>query len=280
MLEILVRSLVPEFAEGTRRTASRSLRSLRDESTGRGTFRPSNTTGKRDRSESVVVGGPMLWGSAKRRDGALQSALAKIGTLVAEHLPTLARRRMVLIKVDAYGVADASGWGKECQHFWEKVIRPSLTREEAEAIARAGLGKVMTELVEGPAREECARLEAGFVYDEQMSPLDYERFCAARLESAGWGCELTKGSGDQGADIVARKGGTILVVQCKKYGSAVGNGAVQEAVAAKAHLKAHYAAVVSNATFTRSAIELADSTRTLLLNHAELDVIDARISSV
>jgi restriction system protein len=96
----------------------------------------------------------------------------------------------------------------------------------------------------------------------------------------GRGWELTKGSGDQGADVVARKNGTVLVVQCKKYGSSVGNGAVQEAVAAKGHLKAHFAAVVSSASFTRSAVELASSTRTRLLNHSELDIIDTRLKAV
>lgn len=210
----------------------------------------------------------------------LESAKQKIASLVAEHLPTLARRRMVLIKVDSYGVVDAEGWMKECQYFVDKVVRPKLTEEEAQAVAAAGLSRLMTEMLEEPAREECARLEAGFNYNEDMSPLDYERFCAARLEAVGWTCELTKGSGDQGADVVARKNGTVLVVQCKKYGSPVGNGAVQEAVAAKGHLKAHFAAVVSNTSFTRSAVELASSTRTLLLNHSELDIIDARLKTI
>lgn len=222
----------------------------------------------------------MFWGKARKQEQALQRAKEKIASQVSEHLPTLARRRMALIKVDAYGVVDAKGWMKECQHFVDKVIRPRLSEEEAEAVAAAGLSKLMTEMLEEPAREECARLEAGFNYSDGMSPIEYERFCAARLEATGWNCELTKGSGDQGVDVVARKGGTILVVQCKKYSAPVGNGAVQEVVAAKGHIKAHYAAVVSNAPFTRSAIELATSTRTLLLNHADLDIIDERLRAV
>jgi restriction system protein len=209
----------------------------------------------------------------------LQGARQKIMTAVAEHLPTLARRRMALIKIDAYGVVDANGWKQECQYFVDKVIRPRLTDGEAQAVADYGLNKLAMELIEEPARKECGKIELGFNYNTEMSPIEYEKFCAARLESGGWACELTKASGDQGADVIARKGGTILVIQCKKYGSPVGNGAVQEAIAAKSHLKAHFAAVVSNASFTRSAVELANSTRTLLLSHEELDIIDARLKS-
>jgi len=224
----------------------------------------------------------VFWGvsKAKKQEQALQSAKQKIVGLVEEHLPTLARRRMALIKVDAYGVVDAKGWMKECQHFVDKVVRPNLTTDEAEAVAAAGLSKIMTEMLEEPARLECARLEEGFAYKDDMTPLDYERFCAARLQAIGWICELTKGSGDQGADIVARKAGTILIVQCKKYSSPVGNGAVQEVIAAKSHNKADYGAVVSNASFTRSAVDLASSTRTLLLNHSDLDIIDSRLRSL
>ena len=186
---------------------------------------------------------------------------------------------MALIKIDAYGVVDAKGWIDECQHFVDKVILPKLDLDEV-IVIKPNLNKVMTELLEGPAREECARIEANFHYDDKMPPRDYERFCASRLEATGWKCELTKGSGDQGADVIARKNGKVLVLQCKKYGSSVGNSAVQEVVAAKGHLHADHAAVVSNAEFTRSAIELANSTRTLLLHHAELDAIDGRLRSV
>lgn len=207
----------------------------------------------------------------------LQSARARIEATVAEHLPTLARRRMALLRTDAYGIVVAEPWTKECQYFVDEVVWPKLTELEAKAIAEAGLGKLMTELLEEPVRAECARLEASFSYDEAMSPLDYERYCAAQLEAAGWSCEVTKASGDQGADIVARQGGATLVVQCKKYGQPVGNAAVQEVIAAKAHLKARFAAVVSNAAYTRSAVELAGSTGVLLLHHADLDLVGARL---
>lgn len=141
----------------------------------------------------------MFWGMSKekKQEQALQSARQKIATLVAEHLSILGRRRLALIRVDAYGVVDAKDWMKECQHFVDKVVRPKLTDDEAQAVAASGLNRLMTEMLEGPARRECARLEVEFSFDESMSPLDYEQFCAIRLRSAGWSCELTKSSGDK-----------------------------------------------------------------------------------
>ncbi len=61
-----------------------------------------------------------------------------------------------------------------------------------------------------------------------------------------------------------------LVVQCKRYAKPVGNGAVQEVVAARSYWHADWAAVVSNAGFTPAARKLAAATDVLLLHHDAL----------
>lgn len=222
--------------------------------------------------------GGVFFRKTKKLDRALEAAKAKIELLVTEHIQTLARKRIQGITVDLYGVVDASRWMKECQHFVDKVVRPRLTDDEASAVAAAGLSQIATELIEKPAQVECERIEQSSKYDDAISPLDYERYCSARLASAGWGCSLTKGSGDQGVDIIAKKDGRILVVQCKKYSGTVGNGAVQEVISAKKFFHADYAAVVTNATYTKSAIELASVASVLLLSHTDLDQIDRRLT--
>lgn len=108
------------------------------------------------------------------------------------------------------------------------------------------------------------------LYDDAMSPLDYEHFCARRLESYGWKAEVTRASRDQGADIVASSGGIRAVIQAKKYRSRVGNDAVQQIYAAMRYYDAVPAAVVSTADFTASARVLARSTGVLLLHHDQL----------
>lgn len=76
--------------------------------------------------------------------------------------------------------------------------------------------------------------------------------------------EVTKGSGDQGIDILAFKDGIKYGIQCKCYSSNIGNKAVQEAFAGKTFYGCHVAAVLTNQYFTKSAQELAEKNGVLL----------------
>lgn len=106
-------------------------------------------------------------------------------------------------------------------------------------------------------------------------PYEYERAVAESLAALGWLTNTTSGSGDQGADVVAEKVGVRLVIQTKLYSKPVGNKAVQEIHAAKGFYGAHFAAVVTNSTYTKSARKLADNLGVILLHHDELSVLDA-----
>ena len=72
--------------------------------------------------------------------------------------------------------------------------------------------------------------------------------------------ELTKGSGDQGVDILCERNGKTYAIQCKNYDGAVGNFAVQEAYAGAQFYGCDIPVVVCPGTFSRGAIELAEST--------------------
>ena len=72
--------------------------------------------------------------------------------------------------------------------------------------------------------------------------------------------EITKGSGDQGVDILCERNGKTYAIQCKNYDGAVGNFAVQEAYAGAQFYGCEIPVVVCPGTFTRGAIELAEST--------------------
>lgn len=111
-------------------------------------------------------------------------------------------------------------------------------------------------------------------FKDDMSPQEYEHYCAAVLRESQWAARVTQASGDQGVDIVAEKGGARIVVQCKKYSKPVGNRAVQEIVAAIAHEEAERGVVVATSGYTRAAKRLAASNRVLLLHHSQLPRID------
>ncbi|MEK8092419.1 restriction endonuclease [Methylocystis sp. IM3] len=111
-------------------------------------------------------------------------------------------------------------------------------------------------------------------FDANMTPQEYEHYCAALLRESRWAARVTRASGDQGVDIVAEKRGARIVVQCKKYRKPVGNRAVQEIVAAIAHEDAQRGVVVATNGYTRAAERLAASNRVLLLHHSQLHRID------
>ena len=94
---------------------------------------------------------------------------------------------------------------------------------------------------------------------------EFEAYVALVLEDNGFKhVEITKGSGDQGVDILAERNGRTYAVQCKNYAGAVGNFAVQEAYAGAQFYGCDEAAVICPGTFTRGAKELAESTGVLL----------------
>ena len=94
---------------------------------------------------------------------------------------------------------------------------------------------------------------------------EFEAYVALVLGDNGFKhVEITKGSGDQGVDILAERGGKTYAVQCKNYEGAVGNFAVQEAYAGAQFYGCDVAAVICPGTFTKGAKELAESTGVVL----------------
>lgn len=112
-----------------------------------------------------------------------------------------------------------------------------------------------------PKKENNMQSERVQIYNNQfdyMTGEDFEVFVAQILRKIGFtGIQLTKGSGDQGVDILAEKDGIKYAIQCKRYSQAVGNKAVQEVFAGKTFYHCHVGAVVTNNYFTQSAKDLA-----------------------
>lgn len=109
------------------------------------------------------------------------------------------------------------------------------------------------------------------VYDI-MEGHDFEYYCADLLKNNGfYNVSVTQGSGDQGIDVLAEKGGVKYGIQCKCYSKDIGNKAVQEAFAGKTFYHCHVAAVLTNRFFTKSAQELAAVNQVLLWDRNQLE---------
>lgn len=109
-----------------------------------------------------------------------------------------------------------------------------------------------------------------------MNGKEYEVYCGEYLKKLGFhNIQYTKTTGDQGIDIIAYKNHKKYGFQCKYYESPVGNAAVQEAFAGAAYYQCDKACVITNNTFTRSAIQLANETNVELFD--EIDKRKKRI---
>lgn len=107
--------------------------------------------------------------------------------------------------------------------------------------------------------------------------IEFENYLKHLFEELGCRVEMTKASGDQGADLIIYHDNTKIVVQAKFYSSTVGNKAVQEVVSSIKYYEADRGIVVTNNYYTKSAIELAEA------NDIELwdkDILDKMISKL
>lgn len=108
----------------------------------------------------------------------------------------------------------------------------------------------------------------------EINPLEYEKEIANLLKKLGFNAHTTKGSGDQGADVLADKNGVSFAIQCKMYSKPVGNKAVQEANTARDFYKCDYAAVITSAGYTKSARQAANACNVILLNESEISKLN------
>lgn len=107
---------------------------------------------------------------------------------------------------------------------------------------------------------------------DRMDGHEFEAYCAKLLRKNGFrNVEVTRGSGDQGIDILACKNRKKYGIQCKCYSYYLGNKAVQEAYAGMKFYECDVAAVLTNQYFTNSAIALAEKTEVLLWNRSVLN---------
>ncbi|OIN78288.1 restriction endonuclease [Mycobacterium malmoense] len=107
---------------------------------------------------------------------------------------------------------------------------------------------------------------------DQMSGVEFEGFVAAQLRTAGWSVTHTASTGDYGVDLIAKKDGTRMAVQCKRLTKAVGVAAVQQVVSGALHHGCNQTVVVTNRAFTKAARQLATTHRCRLVGRAELRI--------
>ncbi len=110
---------------------------------------------------------------------------------------------------------------------------------------------------------------------DEMEGHDFEYYCADVLKANGFlEVEVTKGSGDFGADILCEKDGITYAIQCKCYDKPIGVKAVQEVYAGRDFYDRMVGAVMTNQYFTQPAVELAGKLNIMLWDRGYLDSMD------
>lgn len=108
--------------------------------------------------------------------------------------------------------------------------------------------------------------------DYNIDGFEFEHFSKDLLLADGFeNIEVTKASGDYGADIIAYKNDIKYAIQCKKYSSTVGVKAVQEVMGSKSIYNCHVAVVLTNNFFTEQAKKLAEKNNVLLWDRKKLE---------
>ena len=105
---------------------------------------------------------------------------------------------------------------------------------------------------------------------DEMEGHDFESFLEKLFTEMGYYAEKTRGSGDQGADLILKKDGLTTVVQAKRSQSKISNKAVQEVLAGEKYYGADRLMVVTNHFFHESAKELAKRGSVELVDRNEL----------
>lgn len=139
---------------------------------------------------------------------------------------------------------------------------------DAELHKVEGRFDVETSTLAASIREELityGRVAGSIAEIDSMEGHAFEYWCADLLRKVGFSdVEVTRGSGDQGVDILAKKDGVKYAIQCKCYSSALGNTPVQEVHAGLRMYGCQVGAVITNRYFTAGAKQLAEATGVLL----------------
>ena len=127
-------------------------------------------------------------------------------------------------------------------------------------------------------RRDLKRAASELAAIDEMSGVEFEEFVAAQLRTRGWSVIPTASTGDYGVDLIAKKHGTCMAVQCKRLARAVGVAAVQQVVSGARQHGCNQAVVVTNQAFTPAARRLAATHRCRLVGREQLRIWAASAS--
>lgn len=210
-----------------------------------------------------------------------ESILENIRNICHQYGDELAIERYKSKRKKAYNLISHEAWykkGNGVNHFYDQIVASHLMEYINYVNANIKFKEKIISLIDDLSAEYEYKKFSNTIETNEMSGVEFELYIATRLSSMGYECANTKSSGDQGVDILAKKNGMSISVQCKRYSKSVGNSAVQEIIAGMKYYGTNFGAVVSNQAFTSSAIELAAISNIFLVHEFELEKLNDLIN--
>ena len=166
---------------------------------------------------------------------------------------------------DDYNVFVVDDFEREFSYFVKRVLSPETEEFHLMYLLAKGLFRCILKQNGINSLEEIKTKEISDKLNI-CSGVDYENYIENILLGKGFKVHRTPITGDQGVDLIAVKDNIKYAIQCKYYSKPVGNKAVQEIIAGKDFYKCDIGIVVSNNSFTKSAVVLAQNSHILLSN--------------
>jgi HJR/Mrr/RecB family endonuclease len=129
------------------------------------------------------------------------------------------------------------------------------------------------EMKEHYKRQQIEKLNAQNKLEElkKMHPFEFERFIKEVYELMGYTAKLTSKTGDGGKDVILKKDGETMLVECKRYNSPkVTRPDIQKFHSALIDMNAKKGFYITTGEFTKPAIEYAKDKAIKVINGEDL----------
>lgn len=212
----------------------------------------------------VVVAGVFVIANVNRKAEIFRNCMKK-------HHETLTRKFRQSLYKDDYGNIRYDRWIRERDYFVHNVLALDFPNgiDDIDIDATNDLIDSIVMKIHMESLDKAGETYLGL--PDNITPVEFEYYCAEKLIDAGWEARTTKTTGDQGVDIVANLNELKAVFQCKLYSKPVGNSAVQEIAAGRGFEEADLAVVITNNSFTKSARQLAESLSVFLIHYEQIE---------
>ncbi len=124
--------------------------------------------------------------------------------------------------------------------------------------------------LQGNFEKEKIELSGKYSLNNITTGTQFELYLVNLFKDLGYRAKHSGKSGDQGADLILKKGDYVYAVQAKYYTGKLSNTPVQEIAGALKFYNANQGVVITNSEFTPGAEELAKANNVILIDGKDL----------